>query len=459
MSSARPRVLLIAEAANPEWVSVPLVGWSLSRALAKRVDAHMVTQVRNRDAVERAGWVEGREFTALDSESIARPMWHFDRWLRRLTGLGWTTTTALAALPYYEFERRLWQRFGPQIKAGRFDVVHRVTPLSPTLPSLIAARCRAAGVPFVWGPLNGGVPWPAEFTDVLRTEGEWLSYVRGAHKLLPASRSSRRDAAAIIVGSRATFDQMAGHHDRCVYVPENGIDPDRFSLPVRASQSGPLQVAFIGRLVPYKGADMLIQAAAPLVRAGKVQLNIIGDGPQMAELQALVQREQLAAGVTLSGWVAHGDMQQRLEGTHLLGFPSVREFGGGVVLEAMAMGLVPLVVNYAGPGELVTDLTGYRVPLGDRNAIVHSLHATLARLAHDRSELGPIAQQARRRVLSRFTWAAKAAQIEKIYDWVAGRRSRPDFGMPFGDDDDSGGPPAPAKTPPPAASTTQPYSQ
>jgi starch synthase len=252
---------------------------------------------------------------------------------------------------------------------------------------------------------------------------------------------------------------MAGHQDRCVYVPENAIDPDRFPLPVRTSPSGPLRVAFIGRLVPYKGADMLIQAAAPLVRAGKVQLNIIGDGPQMAELQALVQREQLTAGVTLAGWVAHGDLQQRLEGSHVLGFPSVREFGGGVVLEAMALGLVPLVVNYAGPGELVTDQTGYRVPLGDRNAIVHSLHDILARLAHDRSELGPIAQRARRRVLARFTWAAKAAQIEKVYDWVAGLRAKPDFGMPFGEDDgDSGAPPASAKTPPAAASTTLPSS-
>ena len=140
---SRRRVLLIAEAANPEWVSVPLVGWSHCRALADVADVHVVTHVRNRDALTRAGWRDGVEFTALDNEIVAAPLYQAGEAIRRVTGLGWTVTTALAALPYYYFEHVLWRRFGGRIRAHEFEVVHRVTPLSPTTPSIVAGRCAA----------------------------------------------------------------------------------------------------------------------------------------------------------------------------------------------------------------------------------------------------------------------------------------------------------------------------
>ena len=198
-----PKVLLIAEAANPEWASVPLVGWSLGQALRTHADTHLVTQVRNREAIERAGWREGSDFTSIDSEAVAAPVYRFGEKLRKATGLGWTATTAFSTLFYYHFEHLVWRCFGEAIQRREYDIVHRITPLTPTTPSPIARRCRAAGVPFVWGPLNGGVPWPREFRDVLRHEGEWLSYVRGLHRLLPGYRSTESCASAIIAGSEA----------------------------------------------------------------------------------------------------------------------------------------------------------------------------------------------------------------------------------------------------------------
>jgi len=431
----RRRVLLIAEAANPEWVSVPLVGWSHCRALADVVDSHLVTQVRNRDAILRAGLAEGDDFTAIDSEALAKPLYKLASWMRGGEGKGWTAVTALAAPSHAYFEHLLWKRLGGRLRAGEFDLVHRVTPLSPTTPSPLAARCRRLGVPFVVGPLNGGLPWPPGFDAERRREREWLSYVRSAYRLVPGYGATRRHASALVIGSVATWKQMPPWAlDRCVYVPENGIDPKRFTTTVDRPVERPLRVAFVGRLVPYKGADMLIEAAAPLVRAGAVRIDVLGDGPELERLTALVAREGLESGVDLAGWVDHRELQHRLVQSDVLGFPSVREFGGGVVLEAMALGLAPLVVDYGGPAELVTPTTGWRVPLGRRDAIVAGVRAALERLAARPESVRPTGRRARRRVLSTFTWEAKARQTLEVYRWVLGETPRrPDFGMPLPD--------------------------
>lgn len=425
----KPRVLLIAEAANPEWVSVPLVGWSLANALRAVADIHLVTQVRNREAILRAGLKEEVDFSIIDTEPVARPIWKIATALR----MGWTMGTALNAISYAYFERKLWEKFGDAIAAKEYDIVHRVTPLTPTTPSSIAAKCAQFDVPFILGPLNGGVPWPKDFDTERRREREWLSYVRGVYKILPGRNRMLKASRAIIVGSKYTESEIpAQYRDKCFYLPENAIDPKRFNLVAVQDGKLPLRACFIGRLVPYKGPDMLIEAAAPLLRTGKMQLDIVGDGPILADLMSLVEREKVSNSVRFHGWLAHADVQAIAAQTHVLTFPSIREFGGGVVLEAMALGVVPIIVDYAGPGELVSNDVGYKVPIGSRNEIISGLHAVLQELINDPSSLTKMAALGRLRVNDRFTWEAKAYQIKKVYDWATGEaRSRPDQLVPI----------------------------
>lgn len=424
----RHRVLLIAEAANPEWVSVPLVGWSMACALREVADVHVVTHVRNRDAILRAGWEERRDFTAIDNEILAAPVWRIASALRLGEGKSWTLLQAASAIAYPLFEREVWRLFGARLRAGAFDLVHRVTPLSPTIPSPIAARCERIGVPFVIGPLNGGLPWPREFERERWREGEWLSYLRGGMRLLPWRRATLR-AAALITGSRATRAELPpAVRARCVTIPENAVDPQRFARRAQPCGSGPLRACFVGRLVPYKGLEMLVEAAAPLAREGRLVLDIVGDGPLRPRLEALVAREGLGGSVRLHGFLPHASVRDVLAQSEVFAFPSIREFGGGAVLEAMALGLVPIVVDYGGPGELVTHETGIKLPLADRATLIRTLREALSKAQADRLDVVARGARARARVLALLTWRRKAEQIVEVYRWALGERpDRPVF--------------------------------
>ncbi len=425
-----PRVLVIAEAANPEWVSVPLIGWLLSRALAEVADVHVATQIRNRTAFLRAGLREGIDFTAIDSEHVEARSIDLANKLRMGQGKGWTTLQAFQSLTYPYFERLLWDTLGEDIVNKKYDIVHRITPMSPTSPSPIAARCEAAGVPFVLGPINGGLPWPKEFDTERRREREWLSYVRGAYKFLPGHKQTLDAARAIIVGSSYTASEIPQEYrHKSIEISESAVDLSRFSLPVKEGISEPLSACFIGRLVPYKGPDMLLEAAAPLLRSGKLRLDIIGDGPLMNDIKQIMAREDIEKAVELHGWVPHQQLQDIAIRSDIFTFPSIREFGGTSILETMALGLIPVIVDYGGPGDNIPDHVGFKLPLGSKQAIVDELRQVLTKISDNPAQLLDMRRRGREWIEQKYTWPQRAGQISEVYRWVLGERA--DRPQPF----------------------------
>ncbi len=407
------RILLIAEAANPEWASVPLVGWSQAEALMKKYNCLLVTQVRNRDAILRRGYREGEDFIAIDSEKIARPIDRLGNFFSGGAGKGWTTKMAFNYIAYLFFERQLWKTLAGRIAAGEFSLVHRITPLSPTQPSFLARKCARYQIPFILGPLNGGLPWPKEFSSERRQEQEWLTYIRSAYKLLPGYHATRKHATRILIGSRATWQQMDQKYlAKCDYLPENGIDPQRFSRRRDKATGTPLQAIFVGRLVPYKGTAMLLDGFQRVLQRQAVSLHIVGDGPERTRLEQQAARLGISNSVHFHGWVPHQQVQDYLVNSDLLAFPSIREFGGGVVLEAMALGVMPLIVDYGGPGELVDETTGIKIKLGSKQAISQQLAEVIEQLVAQPEIISEKGQRARSHVLTHFTWERKA---EKIY--------------------------------------------
>jgi glycosyltransferase involved in cell wall biosynthesis len=418
------RVLLIAEACNPAWTSVPLVGYNLARALAARPDLRVtvVTHIRNRDGINTSDLPRFAEVVYIDNEFVARPVYRLARLIRGGDQLGWTIDTAMAWPSYLVFEHMVRARFGRRLQAGEFDLVHRVTPLSPTAVSPLAGK---TDVPMIAGPLNGGLRWPREFPDLIRREREWLVPLRNAYRLLPYHRSTYRHLAAVITASRSTAAEIPpDFHGMRFHLPENGVDPARFPINDRWPEpGGRFRFLTAGRLVPYKGLSLTLEAIRRSPALQQCELVVIGDGPDRPAHERFVLENGLGECVKFLGQRPQAEVAAEMRRSQVFVFPSLREFGGGVILEAMACALPCLIVDYGGPGELVSEATGIKLPMRPREELVGLLRVAMERMATDPDMCRRMGEAAAAEVRREHTWEAKAAQVAGIYRAVLGERA------------------------------------
>ncbi len=160
------------------------------------------------------------------------------------------------------------------------------------------------------------------------------------------------------------------------------------------------------------------------MKRGDLQLDIIGDGPQRAALEAMVDQLAITDHVHFHGWVEHSRLQETLGACDFLALPSVREFGGAVVVEAMALGITPVVANYAGPSELVDAATGIRVDFHDKQSLVDGFRQAIGEIIHSPAILEQLGSAARVKIRQKLTWGAKAKQITEVYAAVLRHESK-----------------------------------
>ena len=176
---------------------------------------------------------------------------------------------------------------------------------------------------------------------------------------------------------------------------------------------------FIGRLVSYKGLDILLRA---LERVPELRLDIVGSGPEGPRLRTLAQALAITDRVRWYGEYPDEDLPRRMADADFLVLPSVtvEEMFGLVVLEAMAAGrpvittALPSAVREVNvPGE-----TGLEVPLRDVGALAQALE-TLARTRRCGSGWG---RRGGKRVAEQFTQAAMAEQHIALYERIRAKR-------------------------------------
>src|SRR5690606_5424467 len=196
------------------------------------------------------------------------------------------------------------------------------------------------GVPYIVSLRGGDVPG-----------FEYGPGARLAHRVsAPAIRFIWRHAAAVVANGSGLADlARAVLPGLDVPIVPNGVDTAVAPSTVNATarSTDPVPLLFVGRLAPQKRCDVLIDALGQLKHL-HFRLDIVGDGPDRAQLEAEVDAAGIADRVTFSGWVPREHIGEHFRSAGVFVLPSHVEGMPNAVLEAMAHGLPVVATDVAG---------------------------------------------------------------------------------------------------------------
>ncbi|MEK0180692.1 MAG: glycosyltransferase family 1 protein [Oscillatoriales cyanobacterium] len=423
MSNKKLKVLLIVEQCNPEWASVPLVGYNFFHKINKLVDATLVTHIRNKSALEKHP--EYEKVFYLEESNLNKQYYKIVAKVTANGRVNWPLYNALSYPIYEEFNRQVYQKFKTQILNGDYDIVHAITPMMPRYPFKVVTVCQQT--PFILGPVNGGIPFPPGFQETAKQEFAQFNFLRAVGRaLIPGYVETYKKADKILAGSTYTLnmlkDLFAIPDERIDLFYENGISDEFLNAThIKNKEASQINLLFVGRLVPYKCADIVIEAIGRLdpVIKNKIRLTIVGDGPERNNLENRVQELKLGEIVSFAGWVNQQETLDYYRKADIFCFPSIREFGGAVVMEAMACGLPCIVANNGGIGEYVNEETGFKIEPNSREYLTEELTSKIQLLVEDDRLRESMSAKAMEKA-KEFAWDKKAEKIVEIYQKMLG---------------------------------------
>ena len=271
-----PRIVVYAYSAVPGGGSEHAVGWTWARMLTGFAEVWVVTLPMDADRAEferRLG--QAPEHDRMHFVEVDAPHWllripvlrHPGRF-HRLKYVAWQFAALRVA-------RRLHRRLP-------FDAAWHLTWANAWLGSTAALL----GVPFVFGPVGGGVepPWRLArflglrglFSEIQRTSVRWI-----ARRINPLALVSWRRAALILVQNPETMRWLPRRHrHKYVLFPNTILEEMPAPRPDRAP--GGRTALYAGRLIPLKGVPLALEAIAKLP---SWRLVILGDGPEENRLR------------------------------------------------------------------------------------------------------------------------------------------------------------------------------
>lgn len=333
----------------------------------------------------------------VDLTVLTPPSWRDERGEQTLER-SHTKGYALRAIPIRfngNFHLHHYPELGRELRALQPDIVHideEPYNVATVLALRQARRIGAKSLFFSWQNLHRRYPPPFNWLE------QWV--LQNIDYALAGT-----DAVREVLRAK-------GYRGRLAIIPQFGTAQDLFR-PADSQPSRAFTVGFVGRLVPDKGVDVLLRAAAQL--GGAWRLRLIGGGPARAELKALAEALDITNRVEFVGQLPSGALPEQYHKLDVLVLPSRtrsnwKEQFGRVLVEAMASG-VAVVGSDSGAIPDVIGAAGSIVPEGDSAALASALR----QLRAAPPVRAALIDKGRARFLAHFTHERVAAATVAVY--------------------------------------------
>ena len=239
--------------------------------------------------------------------------------------------------------------------------------------------------------------WPKSFAQLLL--------------MFPRNMLARTVACNIAV-SRHVAERIALPKSRVVYHGVESAGRPEIADAEIVPMHGKLRFAYVGRLVAEKGLPVLLQAAGILRQENQeFELLVIGDGPQRALLEALLERAGIGDRVRFTGQLEGPALAEALGSVHVVVMPSVwEETAGLAAMEHMMRGRPVIASEIGGLRETVGD-AGLMCQPGSSEDLARCMREVL----HDRALLPALGRKGRERARSLFLRERMIAEHAHIY--------------------------------------------
>lgn len=250
----------------------------------------------------------------------------------------------------------LWQvgiyfKFRNFINSSKIDLIHHVTLGSVRIPSFLCFTKKK----FIYGPLAGGEAVPKLLLQSFSFKSRLFEFLRKlSNTQIKYSFLLNKcffNSSKILLANKETYN-LINHR----FLKKSLIVPNLFNkkLFFKIKSTQKRKIYYVGRLIDWKGIEIIKKIILNLERNNfKISFNIFGDGHLKNKLSRFILTNKISNNVKIYGQIEQDNLLKKIRENDLLIFPTLRDSGGYVILEALNNNINVITTNAAGPLSII----------------------------------------------------------------------------------------------------------